>query len=78
MTPKEFLTSYVKKFNGVDISSLISMYELDACFVSQEGEVVKGDRKCPSTSTESYQYEWQDRIESNWSGSDQRYRSCKY
>lgn len=42
MTPKEFLTSYVKKFNGVDISSLISMYELDACFVSQEGEVVKG------------------------------------
>lgn len=42
MTPKEFLTSYVKKFNGGDISSLISMYELDACFVSQEGEVVKG------------------------------------
>ena len=42
MTPKEFLISYVKKFNGGDISSLISMYELNACFVSQEGKVVKG------------------------------------
>jgi ketosteroid isomerase-like protein len=42
MTPKEFLISYVKKFNAGDISSLISLYETEACFVSQEGEVVKG------------------------------------
>lgn len=42
MTPKEFLISYVKKFNSGDISSLISLYETEACFVSQAGEVVKG------------------------------------
>lgn len=42
MTPKEFLISYVKKFNAGDTSSLISLYETEACFVSQEGEVVKG------------------------------------
>ena len=42
MTPNEFLISYVKKFNSGDISSLISLYETEACFVSQEGEVVKG------------------------------------
>ena len=42
MTPKEFLISYVKKFNSGDISSLISLYETEACFISQEGEVVKG------------------------------------
>lgn len=41
-TPKDFLISYVEKFNSGDIGSLISTYELDACFVSQEGEVVKG------------------------------------
>jgi ketosteroid isomerase-like protein len=42
MTPKEFLISYVKKFNAGDISSLISLYESEACFLSQAGEVVKG------------------------------------
>jgi len=42
MTPKEFLISYVEKFNAADISSLINMYEIDACFVSQEGEIIKG------------------------------------
>lgn len=42
MTPKEFLISYVKKFNAGDISSLISLYETEACFLSQAGEVVKG------------------------------------
>ena len=41
MTPKEFLISYVEKFNVADISSLINMYEIDACFVSQ-GEIIKG------------------------------------
>jgi uncharacterized protein (TIGR02246 family) len=42
MTPKEFLISYVEKFNAGDISSLINLYEIDACFVSQTGQVVKG------------------------------------
>ena len=42
MTPKEFLISYVKKFNAGDISSMISWYETEACFVSQAGEVAKG------------------------------------
>jgi uncharacterized protein (TIGR02246 family) len=42
MTPKEFLISYVEKFNAGDISSLIKLYEIDACFVSQAGQVVKG------------------------------------
>jgi ketosteroid isomerase-like protein len=42
MTPKEFLISYVEKFNAGDINSLVNMYEIDACFVSQEGEVIKG------------------------------------
>jgi ketosteroid isomerase-like protein len=42
MTPKEFLSSYVEKFNARDISSLISLYETNACFVSQPGQVVNG------------------------------------
>jgi len=33
MTPKEFLISYVEKFNAGDISSLITMYEINACFI---------------------------------------------
>lgn len=41
MTPKEFLSSYVEKFNARDISSLISLYETN-CFVSQPGQVVNG------------------------------------
>jgi uncharacterized protein (TIGR02246 family) len=42
MKPKEFLISYVEKFNAGDISSLIALYETDACFVSQSGQVVNG------------------------------------
>jgi ketosteroid isomerase-like protein len=42
MTPKEFLSSYVEKFNARDISSLISLYETNACFVSRPGQVVNG------------------------------------
>lgn len=30
MTPKEFLISYVEKFNAGDINSLMDMYEIDA------------------------------------------------
>jgi ketosteroid isomerase-like protein len=42
MTPKEFLRSYVEKFNAKNVSSLIDMYENDACFQVQPGQVVKG------------------------------------
>jgi uncharacterized protein (TIGR02246 family) len=42
MTPKEFLSSYVKEFNARNVSSLINMYETDAYFVAQPGQVVKG------------------------------------
>jgi uncharacterized protein (TIGR02246 family) len=42
MTPKEFLSSYVKEFNAKNVSSLIDMYETDACFVVQPGQVVNG------------------------------------
>jgi uncharacterized protein (TIGR02246 family) len=42
MTPKEFLSSYVKEFNTKNVNSLINMYETDACFVVQPGQIVKG------------------------------------
>jgi ketosteroid isomerase-like protein len=42
VTPKEFLSSYVKEFNARNVSSLIDMYETDGCFVAQPGQVVKG------------------------------------
>ena len=41
MTPKEFLKSYVEKFNTKNVSSLIDMYETDACFQVQPGQVVR-------------------------------------
>lgn len=41
MTPKEFLKSYVEKFNAKNVI-LIDMYETDACFQVQPGQVVKG------------------------------------
>ena len=42
MTPKELLSSYVEKFNARDLSSLIDMYETDACFAIQPGQVING------------------------------------
>ena len=42
MTPKEFLASYVEGFNAGDVNSLIIMYEADACFVSQSGQIING------------------------------------
>ena len=49
MTPKEFLISYVEKFNAGDIGSLINLYKIDACFVSQEGEIIKGTENIRQT-----------------------------
>jgi ketosteroid isomerase-like protein len=42
MTPKEFLSFYVKEFNAKNVNSLMDMYETDACFVVQPGQIVKG------------------------------------
>ena len=42
MTPKEFLKSYVEKFNAKNVSSLSDMFETDACFQVQPGQDVKG------------------------------------
>lgn len=42
MTLKEFLISFVEKFNAGSISSLIDLYELDACFAFQPGRIVNG------------------------------------
>jgi uncharacterized protein (TIGR02246 family) len=42
MTPKEFLSSYVKEFNAKNVNSLLNMYETDACFVVRPGQIVNG------------------------------------
>jgi uncharacterized protein (TIGR02246 family) len=42
MTPKEFLSFYVKEFNAKNLNSLMNMYEADACFVVQPGQIIKG------------------------------------
>ena len=42
MLPEEFLNSYVEKFNAGNLSSLIDMYETDACFVVQPGQTIYG------------------------------------
>jgi ketosteroid isomerase-like protein len=42
MMPKEFLNSYVEKFNTGNLNSLIDMYETDACFVVQPGQIIYG------------------------------------
>ena len=42
MTPEEFLSSYVEEFNARNVSSLINMYETDACFAVRPGQVVNG------------------------------------
>src|SRR5437867_1219496 len=43
MTPENFLKSYVDQFNKGNISSILTLYESDACFASQPGQVVKGE-----------------------------------
>ena len=43
MTPEKFLKSYVDQFNKGNMSSILTLYESDACFASQPGQVVKGE-----------------------------------
>lgn len=40
--PENFLSSFAEELNKGNLSYLLSLYETDACFVSQSGEIVKG------------------------------------
>jgi uncharacterized protein (TIGR02246 family) len=40
-TPEEVLNSVVKGINSGDLDSLITLYEADACFASQPGQIAK-------------------------------------
>jgi ketosteroid isomerase-like protein len=41
MTPKEVLNSVVEGINTGDLNSLMMLYETDACFASQPGQLAK-------------------------------------
>jgi ketosteroid isomerase-like protein len=41
MTPEALLNSQVQEFNKGNISFLMTLYEKDACFASNSGQVVK-------------------------------------
>ena len=41
MTPEEVLNSVVKGINSGDLDSLLTLYEADACFASQPGQIAK-------------------------------------
>jgi uncharacterized protein (TIGR02246 family) len=40
--PENFLNSFADELNKGKLSHLLSLYETDACFVSQSEEIVKG------------------------------------
>jgi len=49
MTPEEVLSSVVEGINTGDLDSLMKLYESDACFASQPGQLAKspeGVRQC--------------------------------
>ena len=41
MTPEEVINSVVKGINSGDLDSLLTLYEADACFASQPGQIAK-------------------------------------
>jgi uncharacterized protein (TIGR02246 family) len=41
MTPEEVLNSIVEGINSGDLDSLMTLYEADACFASQPGQIAK-------------------------------------
>ena len=41
-SPENFLNSFAEELNKGNLSYLLSLYETDACFVSQSGEIIKG------------------------------------
>ena len=44
MTPGEVLNSVVKGINTGDLHSLMTLYEADACFATQLGQLAKKSR----------------------------------
>ena len=40
--PETFLNSFADELNKGNLSYLLSLFETDACFASQSGEIVKG------------------------------------
>jgi len=52
MTPGEVLNSVVEGINTGDLNSLMTLYEADACFASQPGQLAKSpDGICQSLSS---------------------------
>ena len=45
VTPEEVLHSIAQGINAGDLDSLMMLYESDACFASQPGQVVKGQNQ---------------------------------
>ncbi len=41
MTPEEVLNSVVEGINSGNLDSLMTLYEADACFASQPGQIAK-------------------------------------
>jgi len=44
-TPENFLNSFADALNKGNLGYLLSVYEADACFVSQSGEIVQGQEE---------------------------------
>ena len=42
LTPEYFLNSFADELNKGNLGYLLSLYEADACFVPQSGEIIKG------------------------------------
>jgi len=63
LTPEQFLKSYVDQFNKGKLSSILTLYESDACFATQPGQVVKGEEDL-RTSLQSF-IDMKGRLESN-------------
>ena len=42
LAPENFLKSFAGELNKGNLSYLLSLYETDACIVSQSGEIIKG------------------------------------
>lgn len=42
LTPESFLNSFADRLNKGNLDYLLSLYEANACFVSQSGEIIKG------------------------------------
>jgi ketosteroid isomerase-like protein len=67
-TPEGSFNSFVEAFNAGDTSSMVMLYEADACTVSQLGHVVKG-REGVRQSLKFYEYEREARKQSKKSTS---------